>query len=130
MIPVYRMTRQEIQILSAVVVSWERRLYPELIITRKEFEATLESMERKGFLRKRKKGIEADRIMAGIMKIMVSSERQSFGRETELYCHNRMVILCTKDTHSEQTYRLLLFPDKNALCTTEYAKLLGGCENG
>lgn len=127
---IYRMTKQEMQILSVIADSWERRLYPEISVSRQEMEAALESMVQKGFLKKREGKLEADRVMAGIMRIMTESECQRFGAKTELYRHEKMVILCTKDERSGKTCRLVLFPDMETFKETEYAEYIGGTDNG
>lgn len=122
---VYRMTMEEMQLLSSMTLSEDEILYSGKVLTLEAANEAFRGLERKGYLKKRGDTWKADRIMAGLMQVLAGAKKESFGSEDArecLYIHEKMAVLCIRDLHSGSHYKLIPFPDKQAFLMSEYAK--------
>lgn len=124
----YFFTLDELQLLSAMadVRKAVEGLFPDYIRKERNSAAILGKLERKGFIEVQGKTCMVNRVITGILRIMMEAERIPVAEEeyAAVYIHSKMIVLLLRDEYSKENYRLIPFKNMKEFLESRYSEKL------
>lgn len=109
---VYRMTREEMVLLSELITKEEQRLFPDISMSYEDYQKAQMGLEEKGYLEKSEHEIVVDRVIAGIIFQMLGGTMTTYdtkGKTEYLFKCERIIVHCAPQRNSKKHYLVRIY---------------------